>query len=55
MKASNKYKFLHFSVERHDLPFYYQRSAELQRSFFNAFLKDDDYDGWESGKQLRFK
>lgn len=55
MKASSEYKFLHFIVGRHDLPFYYQHSAELQRSFFNAFLKDDDRDGWKTGGQPRVK
>ncbi|EXA29098.1 hypothetical protein FOVG_19358 [Fusarium oxysporum f. sp. pisi HDV247] len=53
MRASSKYKFLHFIVGRHDLPFYYQNSAELQQSFFDTFLKDNDYDGWKAGKQPR--
>ncbi|KAH6961793.1 cytochrome P450 [Ilyonectria sp. MPI-CAGE-AT-0026] len=55
MRASSKYKFLHFIVGRHDLPFYYPESAELQLSFFNAFLKDNDEDGWKIGKQPRVR
>ncbi|CAJ0547390.1 Ff.00g041440.m01.CDS01 [Fusarium sp. VM40] len=54
-RASSKYKFLHFIVGRHDLPFYYPESAELQLSFFNSFLKDDDVDGWKSGKMPRVR
>ncbi|RGP72658.1 putative acyl esterase [Fusarium longipes] len=53
IRASSKYKFLHFIVGRHDLPFYYPESAELQLSFFNSFLKDDDAGGWKSGNQPR--
>ncbi|EXL97675.1 Alpha/Beta hydrolase protein [Fusarium oxysporum II5] len=55
IRASSKYKFLHFIVGRHDLPFYYPESAELQLSFFNSFLKDDDAAGWKSGKQPRVR
>ncbi|KAL6704170.1 hypothetical protein ACN47E_008730 [Coniothyrium glycines] len=55
MRASSTYKFLHFIVGRHDLPFYYDHSAKLQQSFFDCFLKDNDYDGWKKGKQPRVK
>lgn len=55
MKAASEHKFLHFIVGRHDLPFYYEHSAKLQKSFFDAFLKGDDYDGWKSGKQPKVK
>jgi predicted acyl esterase len=55
MRASSQYKFLHFIVGRHDLPFYYDHSAKLQLSFFDAFLKENDYDGWKSGAQPRVK
>ncbi|KAH7072034.1 Alpha/Beta hydrolase protein [Paraphoma chrysanthemicola] len=55
MRASSPHKYLHFIVGRHDLPFYYDHFAELQRSFFDAFLKDNDYDGWKAGKQPRVK
>ncbi|KAJ5833651.1 hypothetical protein N7474_001962 [Penicillium riverlandense] len=53
MRASSPYKFLRFIVGRHDLPFYYPHSAKLQLSFLDAFLKDNDYDGWKSGQQPR--
>ncbi|KAH8430247.1 uncharacterized protein LDX57_007916 [Aspergillus melleus] len=52
-QASSSYKFLRFVVGRHDLPFYYPHSAKLQKSFLDAFLKDEDYDGWKSGQQPR--
>lgn len=55
MRASSQYKFLHFIVGRHDLPFYYSHSAALQLSFFNTFLKENDVDGWKTGKQPRVK
>jgi hypothetical protein len=55
MEASSPYKFLHFVVGRHDLPFYYSHSAELQLSFFNCFLKGNDEGGWKSGKQPRVR
>ncbi|KAM0241488.1 hypothetical protein ACHAP5_007527 [Fusarium lateritium] len=55
IRANSKYKFLHFIVGRHDLPFYYPESAELQLSFFNTFLKDNDVDGWKSGKMPRVR
>ncbi|KAJ5363860.1 uncharacterized protein N7496_009573 [Penicillium cataractarum] len=48
--AGSKQKFLRFIVGRHDLPFYYDEEVELQRSFLSAFLKDDDYAGWKTGK-----
>lgn len=53
MRASSPFKFLRFIVGRHDLPFYYPHSARLQLSFLDAFLKDNDYGGWKSGKQPR--
>jgi predicted acyl esterase len=48
--AGSKQKFLRFIVGRHDLPFYYDEEVEVHRSFMDAFLKDDDYAGWKSGK-----
>ena len=47
--GSNK-KWLRFITGRHDLPFYYPEEVEVQRSFLDAFLKDDDRDGWNVGK-----
>ncbi|PYI05114.1 alpha/beta-hydrolase [Aspergillus sclerotiicarbonarius CBS 121057] len=48
--AGSKHKFLRFIVGRHDLPFYYDEEVEVHRSFLEAFLKDNDYAGWKSGK-----
>ncbi|KNB01365.1 hypothetical protein FOXG_04629 [Fusarium oxysporum f. sp. lycopersici 4287] len=49
MHATSKFKYLRFIAGRHDLPFYYPEEVEVQRSFLDAFLKDDDRDGWTSG------
>ncbi|XHG02331.1 hypothetical protein AWENTII_005687 [Aspergillus wentii] len=46
MRASSELKYLRFIVGRHDLPFFYEEEVELQRSFLDAFLKDDDRLGW---------
>ena len=34
-----------------DTPFYDSPYIDMQLSFFDSFLKDDDYGGWKSGKQ----
>jgi predicted acyl esterase len=44
--ASSEFKYLRFISGRHDLPFYYEEEVEIQRSFLDAFLKDDDRRGW---------
>lgn len=46
MHAGSKQKYLRFVTGRHDLPFYSKASVDLQRSFLDAFLKDDDREGW---------
>lgn len=51
MNAGSRYKFLRTITGRHDLPFYSDTEVEIQKSFFSAFLKDDDHAGWKSGKQ----
>ena len=49
--AGSELKYLRFITGPHDLPFYYQEEVELQRSFLDAFLEDDDRVGWsEKGK-----
>lgn len=48
--AGAKQKYLRTIAGRHDLPFYYDRYVKLQKSFLDAFLKGDDYDGWNEGK-----
>lgn len=44
--AGSEFKYLRFVVGRHDLPFYYHDEVELQRSFMDAFLRNDDRVGW---------
>jgi predicted acyl esterase len=44
--AGSSLKYLRFIAGRHDLPFYYAKEVELQRSFLDAFLKNDDRVGW---------
>ncbi|TEY86461.1 hypothetical protein BOTCAL_0008g00360 [Botryotinia calthae] len=46
MWAGSKLKYLRFITGRHDLPFYYKKEVEIQKSFLDAFLKDDDKIGW---------
>ena len=48
--AGSKLKYLRFVVGRHDLPFYYSEEVEVQKSFLDAFMKDDDRVGWSTGK-----
>ena len=49
--ASSKFKYLRMITGRHDLPFYYGKEVEIQRSFLDAFLKGDDRVGWsQEGK-----
>lgn len=51
LRAGSKFKYLRFITGRHDLPFYYHDEVEVQRSFLDAFLKDEDRVGWsEPGK-----
>lgn len=51
MLAGSPYKFLRVGSGRHDLPFYSDIEVETQRGFLSAFLKNDDYAGWTTGKQ----
>lgn len=48
--AGSRLKYLRFITGRHDLPFYYPEEVEIQRSFLDAFLKDDDRAGWSNGQ-----
>jgi predicted acyl esterase len=52
-EASSRNKFLRFIVGRHDLPFYYPSAVQMQKSFLDAFLKDEDRDGWSTGNVPR--
>ncbi|KIX01911.1 uncharacterized protein Z518_07850 [Rhinocladiella mackenziei CBS 650.93] len=53
LRAGSKLKFLRIHTGRHvvDTPFYTSPYIDMQLSFFDCFLKGDDYDGWKSGKQ----
>jgi predicted acyl esterase len=44
--AGSKLKYLRMITGRHDLPFYYDEEVEIQRSFLDAFLKNEDRVGW---------
>ncbi|KAF2728091.1 alpha/beta-hydrolase [Polyplosphaeria fusca] len=44
--AGSEHKYLRIITGRHDLPFYYKEEVEIQRSFLDAFLKDEDSVGW---------
>lgn len=46
MQAGSKFKYLRCITGRHDIPFYYDEEVKVQMSFLDAFLKDDDRDGW---------
>ncbi|KAJ4353955.1 uncharacterized protein N0V89_005687 [Didymosphaeria variabile] len=46
LQAGSEFKYLRIITGRHDLPFYYTEEVEVQRSFLDAFLKDDDRVGW---------
>ncbi|KAI7493287.1 alpha/beta-hydrolase [Hortaea werneckii] len=49
--AGSELKYLRTIVGRHDLPFYSDESVDLQKSWFDAWLKDDDRIGWtQKGK-----
>jgi predicted acyl esterase len=50
MNAGSEHKYLRIITGRHDLPFYSKEEVELQRSFLDAFLKDNDTVGWSRGK-----
>lgn len=50
LHAGSERKWLRMITGRHDLPFYYEQEVEIQRSFLDAFLKNQDRDGWTTGK-----
>ncbi|KAK7890538.1 hypothetical protein LTR67_007746 [Exophiala xenobiotica] len=51
MNAGSRHKYLRFVTGRHDLPFYTKECVDLQRSFLDAFLKDNDPLGWSRDEQ----
>jgi putative CocE/NonD family hydrolase len=50
--AASKFKYLRFISGRHDLPFFLSEEVEVQRSFMDAFLQDDDRAGWSHQGKL---
>ena len=46
LNAGSTFKYLRFVTGRHDLPFYYKENVELQKSFLDAFLKDQNTAYW---------
>ncbi len=50
LHAGSEKKWLRMITGRHDLPFYYEQEVDIQRSFLDAFLKNQDRDGWTTGK-----
>jgi predicted acyl esterase len=50
--AGSEFKYLRFIVGRHDLPFYYPEEVEVQRSFLDAWLRDEDRNGWTTKEAL---
>ena len=57
LRAGSKHKFLRIHTGRHDLPYFQSPLVDMQLSFFDAFLKKDDYGGWTTGKEppVKFK
>ncbi|KAK9234532.1 Alpha/Beta hydrolase protein [Lipomyces kononenkoae] len=51
MRAGSKHKYLRIHTGTHDAPFYHSPGIDLQLSFFDCWLKDDDYGGWKTGGQ----
>ncbi len=51
--AGSEFKFLRCITGRHDLPFYYDQEVEVQRSFLDALLKDQDANGWKTHGKRR--
>ncbi|KAK4612271.1 Cocaine esterase, partial [Fulvia fulva] len=52
LNAGSDLKYLRFITGRHDLPFYYEEEVALQKSFLDAFLKNDDRVGWSQKGKL---
>ncbi|WOO78222.1 Cocaine esterase [Vanrija pseudolonga] len=53
IEAGTKNKWLWFIAGRHDLPFYLPEHVKLQKSFLDAWLKDEDPDGWKLGPNAK--
>lgn len=53
LEAGTKNKWLWFISGRHDLPFYLPHYVKLQKSFLDAWLKDEDDAGWKLGPNVK--
>lgn len=51
MRCGSKHKYLRLHTGTHDRPYYNSPGIELQLSFFDCWLKGDDYGGWKTGQQ----
>jgi predicted acyl esterase len=51
MRAGSKNKYLRLHTGTHDRPYYHSPGIDLQLSFFDCWLRDDDHGGWKFGKQ----
>ncbi|KDE07386.1 hypothetical protein MVLG_02426 [Microbotryum lychnidis-dioicae p1A1 Lamole] len=49
LEAGTKNKWLWFIAGRHDLPFFLPNYVQLQKSFLDAWLKNEDDRGWQKG------
>ncbi|KAM0793769.1 hypothetical protein ACM66B_001187 [Microbotryomycetes sp. NB124-2] len=52
LEAGTKNKWLWLISGRHDLPFYLPHFVELQKSFLDCWLKDEDSRGWKKGPNV---
>ncbi|KAK4050390.1 hypothetical protein OIV83_003459 [Microbotryomycetes sp. JL201] len=52
LEAGTKNKWLWLISGRHDLPFYLPHFVELQKSFLDCWLKDEDNRGWKKGPNV---
>ena len=53
INAGSSHKYLRFITGRHDLPFYSEENVRMQKSFLDAFLKNQDTEGWTKGEVPR--
>lgn len=53
LEAGTRNKWLWFISGRHDLPFYLPHFVKLQKSFLDAWLKDEDDAGWKLGPNAK--
>lgn len=52
LHAGSEFKYLRTIVGRHDTPFYYDEAVDLQRGWFDTWLKGDDKIGWTRKKKV---